>query len=152
MILDDMGVNYEIVPDLPNGAHGYYDYGEDKIYVKKGKQSTYLILHELVHKLRADAKLLRSHRIEEIVAVRSAYVIGKKAGLQLKVGKYELPILINQTLRLNGMEPRKLSEEEKKIVDKEIERTVQLVVYKLKLSGKSMEDIDWVKTAILILL
>ena len=55
-LMDDLGVNYEIVNELPYNSRGdaLYDSHNDKIYVKKGKEQVYLILHELVHKIRVN--------------------------------------------------------------------------------------------------
>lgn len=158
-ILHDLGVNYEVAKEIPHypNADAVYDSEEDKIYVKKGKQQVYLILHELMHKIRSDAGHEmgggdENHRFEEIIAVRAAVKLGRKAKLQLKVGKWEIPGLINKTLRANGIEPRRLTEKETEYIDKEIEKTVQLFVELLKERGHSFDEVDWVRTAILILL
>jgi hypothetical protein len=152
MILDDLGVAYEIVEEIPGGADAYYSYETGKITVERGKGSTYLLLHELIHKLRHDAGMVMESRIEEHVAVEAAYELGRVAGIQLGVGRYNKRLILNNTLKANNLEVRRLTEAEELIVDKEIEKSVQLVLDKLEERGYSATDIDPVKTAILLLL
>lgn len=149
-LLQDLNVNYEVVEHLPYGQHGHYDYDTDTIRVVKGKQTPYLLLHELVHKLRASQRL--SKRTEEIVATRAAYKIGKLAGIPLKVSKRTLRIWENLALEVNGMRPERMTDEYKLMIDKEVELTIQLIQDELKKKGLSLTDIDYVKTAVLLLL
>lgn len=150
MLLKDLDVSFTMVDSLPNGQHGRYDYDTDTIVVVRGKQTPYLLLHELVHKLRASQRL--SKRTEEIVACRAAYKIGKLAGIALKVSKRTLPIWTNLALKVNGMRPERITPEYEELLDKEVEITIQLVNDELKKKGLSLTDIDYVKTAILLLL
>ena len=137
------------------GADGYYDPETGIITIKAGKMEAYLVLHELVHALRYRKKWhtdTDSHRLEEIIAVKTAYKIGSKAGMQMKVSKWQIPALINKTLRVNGMKPRPLTEAEKATIEKEVDRTFDLFVSILKDKGHELKEIDWVRTIILLLL
>ena len=139
------------IPYFPN-AEGAYVFDEDKIYIKEGvRQKNYIMLHELIHKYRKDIRI-EDAVIEEHVCVKAAYSIGKRLGLQLKMGKYDLPDLITDTLRDNGLEPRFLNSEERQLIKKEIEKTRDIFVKKMKEKGRNMKDIDWMRTAILLLL
>ena len=152
MILEDLGIRYELVEALDNNAIGYYDFETDMIKVKRGKQAVYIVLHEVIHKLRKDAKVYSDPYLEEVIACKAAYKIGKLAGIQIGVNKFTLPMWINSSLKANRMEIKKLSPGQKEIVDKGVEVSVQLMVERLKKSGKSMTDIDYVKTGLLLLL
>jgi hypothetical protein len=158
-MLDDLGVKYEItktIPLYPN-ADAVYVENEDKIYVKRGKQSTYLILHELVHKIRSNEKVFLgwdedNRKIEEAVAVKAALRICKVAGISSGVSRYEVPGLISRTWKVNGLPRTKLTPEQNAIVDREVEVTVELFIEVLKDKGHSIKEIDWVRTIILILI
>lgn len=154
-LFDDMGLKYETVDTIRQNpkAGAFYDHAEDKIYIKKGGRTTYKILHEQIHQIRRHAgfditgRNKDIHRLEEIITVKATYIIAQKAKLQLRVGKWEIPSIINDTLRANNIIPRRLTEEEKIYIDKQIENTVLLFVEELRKAGYSLYDIDWIKTA-----
>lgn len=160
MILDDLDVKYEITKSIPYhpNADAVYVEDEDKIYVKKGKQSVYLILHELVHKFRSNKEISLGfddpvmHKLEEAIAVKAALKICKLAGIRTGIGKYQIPALISRTWKVNGLERSPLSKEQNIIVDIEIEKTIDVFEAILKEKGRSLKEIDWAKTAILLLL
>jgi len=158
-ILDDLGVKYEITKKIPHhpDADAVYVEEEDKIYVKKGKQSVYLILHEVVHKIRSNAKLFRgwdetNHKIEEAIAVKAAVKICKVAGIRCGIGRYQIPGLISRTWKVNGLDRTPLTKEQNAIVDEQVDVTVELFKKILKDKGYDIKEVDWVRTAILILL
>jgi len=159
-ILDDLGVNYEITREIPHypDADAVYVENEDKIYVKRGKQQIYLILHEVVHKIRSNSGMSlgfdspETHRIEEAVAVIAAIKICKEAGISSGVGRYQIPGLISKTWKVNNLPRHALTKEERVIVDREVEKSVELFVRILKKKGHDIKEVDWVRTAILILI
>lgn len=151
-ILRDLDIDFEITRNLPAGADGFMDPTTGKVYVKPGKLQVALVLHEAVHMLRSDARVMGDHYLEEIIACRAAYHIGRIAGVPVGVNRYSLKGWEASSVRVNGFEHRILNAEEEEFVSKEVTRSIQLVEERLAKKGMSMTEIDWVKTAILLLL
>lgn len=159
LILDDLGVKYKITKEIPHypDADAVYVESEDTIYVKRGRAQIYLILHELVHKIRSDNKVtlgnsMESRKLEEAIAVLAAVKICKTAGISAGVGRYEIPGLISRTWKANGLDRKELSREQRAKADEEVKKTVDLFKKMLNDKGYDIEQFDWVRTAILILL
>jgi hypothetical protein len=150
MILDDLGIQYETVDSLTQGRHGEYDYDSDTIRLVKGKATGYIALHELVHKLRKDIR--QDARTEEIVAVRASYVIGKLAGIRLRMSRRDVPMYTNTALKVNGMRPIHMTDEYEQVIDEEVIKTVELLRQELINRGISLDGVDWAKTIIMILI
>lgn len=159
-ILEDLGVNYEITRNIPHypNADAVYVEDEDKIYVKKGKQQIYLVLHEVVHKIRSNSGMSlglgspETHKLEEAIAVRAAIGICKAAGISSGVSKYQIPALISRTWKVNNLDRTPLTKEQQEVVTVEVEKSIELFIKVLKEKGHNIKEIDWVRTAILILI
>jgi len=159
-ILDDLGVKYEITKKIPYhpDADAVYVEEEDKIYVKRGKQQIYLILHEVVHKIRSNAGVSlgfddpKMHKLEEAIAVKAAIKICKVARISSGVSKYQIPGLISRTWKVNGLDRTPLTKEEHELVNEKVDETVTLFIQLLKAKGYDIKEVDWVRTAILILI
>lgn len=151
-VLDDLGVKYVMVEGLEGHkkADAEYNFEEDTIYFKK--YSKYVMWHELVHKLRSDAGIFGDKYLEEVIAVKAAYHLGKISRIGSGMAKWEIPGVLSRTVRANGFKPRRLSDEEREYVKEQIKVTEQLLRDRLKAQGYSLDSVDWVKTAVFILL
>jgi len=148
-ILKDLKQPYTIskeIPHFPN-AHAVYDRKTKMIHFKEGEISGYTILHELLHTVGP----VLDPRLDEIVTIKAAFKVASKTGIALGVGRYQESALITKNLAIYGLKPRILTENEKKIVDKEVKNRVQLLEKRLEDSGYKFKKIDWIRTALLLL-
>lgn len=152
-LIDDLGIDYKIMKSVKSSkVAGYTNYNTGEIRVEKGRHSTVTLIHESVHYMRSESNMLVDPYLEEVIACKTAFKVAKKAGIPIGMSKYELPSWINASIKANDMKIRLLSREERGIVNSEIERTIDAIETRLNVEGKSLTDIDWVKTAILILI
>lgn len=149
-LVKDLDLPFTIVEDIPGKANGLYVHSDDMIYLEMGQESPGLVLHEAVHALRKD--IWTDDRSEEIIACIAAYKIAKKAKMNIALSRYNLSRWINATLEVNGMEPRRLTDKESLNITVEVQKTLDMVDAKLKTKGKSLGDIDYKKTIIMLLL
>lgn len=149
LILDDLGIHYEVVDHLAHGRHGEYDSVMDTIRILRGSGDQGVMLHELMHKVRRDVKL--DVRTEEIVACIAAFRLSKASGIRIGVSKYSLKDWISRCLTVNKEGPYN-ERERTSFIDAEVTKTLNLLSDMLEERGHSFKEIDWVKTAIVLLL
>jgi len=154
LILDDLGEEYELVKEIPGfeDADGLYSCAEDKIYIDKDvPNKNYIMLHELMHKYRRPHKL-SDLMLEEMICIDSAFEIGGDLKLQMKMNKFDLPDVISNTLKAGNVKRRHLTSKDRLTISNETEKTKAIFIERLMEKGFSTKDIDWVRTAILLLL
>lgn len=132
--LQELKVNHEIVkeiPDAPDGARAYYD-GKGKIWFDEdyftggGTRPGYYATHEFIHMIRHQAGINLSRRIEEAVAVYGAEEIAKE-GLKLPCIRVNEKRWYRETLYVNRLPEEHLNKSEMKLVEEEIQKTLELV-------------------------
>ena len=145
VLLGDLSVSYEVLDSVPHQplADAVYVPSEDKIYIKSGRQSLVLVLHELSHKIRADLGYApsagsRAQALEEIVACKVAAQAGEIAGMSYPLSEGGVNTWIQSILVVNNLEHMIISEKEKEFIDKEVSRTVLLIIEQVKKSGHNL--------------
>lgn len=153
-VLDDLGVKYEFVDELEHHPDGSaeYNFEDGVIYFVKGKYEVSIMFHELAHLLRHQAGVFGDRKLEEIIAVKAGYRLGKLTKIGSGMAKWEIPGVINRTLAANGFTPERLSDQEREYIKEQVKATEDIFTELLKEKGYSVEEIDWLKTAILILI
>lgn len=155
-VLDDLGIKYEFVDELTFNPEGSaeYNFTDNTIYFVNGKYELSLMWHESVHALRWEAGVyLEDQLLEEVIAVEAGFALGQFSKTGAGMSKWEKHGVRSRTLGANGEDRgRRLTDAEKQLIKDKVTETKQIFIERLKQSGHSVDEIDWVKTAIIILI
>lgn len=130
--LDRWDIDYKIVKEVPHrpGAAGLYEFETGLIYFDEDEIGHNGVLigtiaaHELIHKLRREAGLWTTHRLEEAIAVFGTREMTKVLGFYKARKATAIEFL--DVLEGNGLERRLLSDAEVAVVNEGIQEALEL--------------------------